>query len=137
MVPPQTFRYIVCGGLNMLLGWLIYYLVYDFVVDDRWLNLGFVMMSPHVQTLFIQFPVTFFVGFWLNRYVTFTLSPLSGRTQVFRYVLQNAGSLLGNYLLLKLFVELCHIYPPVAEIIVSVIIALYSYLVARFFTFRE
>lgn len=135
-VPRETFRYAMCGGLNLLLMWMLYYLIYRFLVAGHYLNLGFVVMSPHVLTLCIQFPITFFTGFWLNRYVTFTLSPLRGRTQLVRYVLQTAGSFLLNYLLLKLFVEVCHLYAPVAKPVVDAVVILYSYLAARFFTFR-
>lgn len=136
IVPAETFRYIVCGGLNLLLGWAIYAVLYRHVICDRYLDLGFVVMSPHILTLFIQFLITFFTGFWLNRNVTFTLSQLKGSTQLLRYLLQAGGSLLLSYLMMKLFVEAAHIYAPIARPITDAIVVVYSYLTARFFTFR-
>lgn len=136
IVSQQTFRYIVCGGANLILGWLLYYVIFHYVVRDHWLDLGVVMMSPHIQALFVQFPITFFTGFWLNRYVTFRQSPLRGRTQLLRYALTVAGSFLLNYLFMKLFVEALGIYPTVAKPLTDALVVVYSYCMARFFTFR-
>lgn len=136
VLPRETFRYAVCGAANMLLGWVVYSLVFSYMVRDRFLDLGFVVMSPHIQSLFIQFPVTFFTGFWLNRYVTFRQSPLRGRVQLFRYALSVVGSLLLNYALLKLLVEVAGIYPTIAKPIVDAGVVVYSYCMAKFFTFQ-
>lgn len=71
IIPLETFRYAVCGGINMLLGWVLYALLYKYVIRGCYLDLGFVVMSPHVLALAVQFVITFFTGFWLNRNVTF------------------------------------------------------------------
>lgn len=137
VISRQTFRYAACMGFNYLvLATLIYRVVFHYVVGDRWLDLCFTVMSPHIQALFIQFPITFFTGFWLNKYVTFTQSQLRGRTQLFRYFISVAGSFLLNYLILKLLTEAVHIYPTIAQPMTTVIVAGYSYVMARFFTFR-
>ncbi len=54
-------------------------LLYKYVIRGCYLDLGFVVMSPHVLASAVQFVITFFTGFWLNRNVTFSLSPLSSR----------------------------------------------------------
>ena len=136
IIPLETFRYAVCGGINMLLGWVLYALLYKYVIRGCYLDLGFVVMSPHVLALAVQFVITFFTGFWLNRNVTFSLSPLSSRRQLLRYVLQAGGALLLNYLLLKLLVEAAHLYAPLARPLTDAVVVVYSYLTARFFTFR-
>ena len=33
ILPRQTFRYIVCGGANVVFSWVCYFLVYNFVLD--------------------------------------------------------------------------------------------------------
>lgn len=136
IVPQQVFRYTVCGGGNLLLGWLLYWVLYNHVVRGYWLDLGITMMSPHILTLFIQFPVTFFTGFWLNRHVTFSQSPLRGRTQLFRYMLSVAGSFLLVYMLMKLFVEVFCISPPLAKPLTDAVVVIYSFCASKFFTFR-
>lgn len=122
--------------MNLLLGWIIYTLVFKYAVAGRYFDLGLVAVSPHIATLFIQFPITFFTGFWLNRYVTFSLSNLRGSTQLWRYALQNIGAFLLSYLLMKLLVEGARLYAPVAKPVTDAIVVVYSYLTAHFFTFR-
>lgn len=135
-IPLQTFRYALCGGANLVFGWVLYYVIFHFLVRDEWLDLGFVVMSPHIQSLFVQFPITFFTGFWLNRHVTFRQSPVRGKVQLLRYALSVAGSFLLNYLLMKLFVEVFGVYPTIAKPITDAIVVIYSFCMAKFFTFR-
>ena len=97
ILPRQTFRYIVCGGANVVFSWVCYFLVYNFVLDKEQLDLGFVVVSAYVATMLLIFPFTFFTGFWLNRYVTFRHSPLPTGTQLFRYLLSIGGSVIVNY----------------------------------------
>lgn len=33
ILPRQTFRYIVCGGANVVFSWVCYFLVYNFVLE--------------------------------------------------------------------------------------------------------
>ena len=96
ILPRQTFRYIVCGGANVVFSWVCYFLVYNFVLDKEQLDLGFVVVSAYVATMLLIFPFTFFTGFWLNRYVTFRHSPLPTGTQLFRYLLSIGGSVVVN-----------------------------------------
>ena len=104
ILPRQTFRYIVCGGANVVFSWVCYFLVYNFVLDKEQLDLGFVVVSAYVATMLLIFPFTFFTGFWLNRYLTFRHSvvPLPAvdrrlggrelcRVEIFRGVLRIVG----------------------------------------------
>ncbi len=135
-VPPETFRYAATGGANLALDILLYFLVYNFVLDKQILDLGFVAISPHIAAFLIVFPVTFFTGFLLAKYITFTGSPLRGKVQLLRYALSVGGAILLNYLLLKLFVEVFYFWPTVAKMITAVFVVTYSYLFQRYFTFK-
>ncbi len=135
-IPIQTFRYGMCGGANMLLDLILYFVIFHFVVRKQFLDLGFVVISPHILSLLIVFPITFFNGFWLNKHVTFKYSPLKGSTQLLRYGLSVAGSLLLNYVCMKLLVETLHIYPSPSKAVTTAITTVYSYLMQKHFTFR-
>lgn len=132
-----TFGYILCGGANMMLDTLWYYLTYHYVVFEQNIDLGIVVISPHIAALIIVFPITFFTGFLLNRYVAFRSTEQRTQKQLMRYALSVIGSILLNYILVKLFVEVCHIWPTVSKMITTIIVALYSFLAARYFTFRR
>lgn len=134
---PRIFRYAVCGGGNMALDLVWYFLIYHYIVAERFIDLGFVVVSPHVASLIVVFPITFFTGFWLNRNVVFGVTQFSCRGQLFRYALSVCGSILLNYLCIKLFVEVCHIWPTPAKALTTVVSVVYSYLAGRYFAFGE
>ena len=114
LLPRQTFRYAVCGGANVVFGWGCYFLLYNFVLDKELLDLGFIAVSPHVRR-----------------------SPLATGTQLFRYLLSVAGSVVVNYLFLKFFVELCGFWATPSQMMASLGTMVYSYLAAKYFTFRN
>lgn len=137
ILPRQVFRYAVCGGANVVFGWVCYFLIYNFVVDKELLDLGLVVISPHVAAMLITFPLTFFAGFWLNRNVAFRQSPIPSGTQLFRYLLSVAGSVVVNYIFLKFFVELCGIWATPSQMLATGVTTVYSFFVAKYFTFRH
>ena len=136
IIPPETFRYAVTGGANTAFDIFLYFITYNFILDKQIVNLDFVAISPHIAAFLIVFPITFVTGFLLAKYITFTSSPIRGRTQLFRYVITVAGAILLNYILLKVFVEYMYIWPTVAKIITTVIVVIYSYIMQRYFTFK-
>ncbi len=101
------------------------------------MSLGFVTLSPHIAALALVFPLTFLVGFWLNRHVAFRQSPLRTRTQLWRYGLSVAGSVVLTYAGMKFFVDVCGVWPTPAKVVTTLLTALYSYLAAKYFTFRH
>lgn len=100
-------------------------------------DLGFYAISPAVASLILVFPITFFIGFWLNRNVAFHATKERSQSQVKKYALSVCGSIILSYLSLKLLVEVCGVWATPAKTLSSIIVALYSYLAARYFTFRR
>ena len=137
VISPQLFRYGVCGISNMMLDTLWYYLIYHYVVALRFIDLGFVVVSPHIASLAVVFPITFFTGFWLNRYVAFRTTHISGWVQCTKYLLSVACSIVLNYVLMKLLVETVALWPTPSKVVTTVITALYSYLIGRYWVFRD
>ena len=136
LIPRQTFRYAVCGGGNLVLNWVLYFVVFHFILQKRNIDLGFYLISSHIATLCIVFVITLFTGFWLNRNVTFSGSPLRTFNQLMRYAISVAGSFVISYILMKLFVEWCGFYPTPSNILTSLLCTIYSYTMGKFFSFR-
>ena len=136
-VSPTMFRYAVCGGANMVLDVVWYFLVYHYLVAKQFVVVGDVVISPHVATLFVVFPITFFTGFWLNRNVAFHTVEMGQGWQLFRYALSVVGSLLLNYVCIKIFVEVAGIWPTPAKALTTAVCVVYSYIAARYFTFKK
>ena len=131
----NLFGYGLCGAANMTLDIVWYFIIYHYIVCERYVDLGFVVISPHILSLFVVFPITFFTGFWLNRHVAFRSTSISSRKQLLRYALSVVGSVVINYLCMKLFVEICAIWPTPSKMLTTIVSVCYSYLMARYITF--
>ena len=148
-IPQQLFRYAACGGGNMVLDWVLYFVVYNFVVGHElvYITLPFasnilpfisqICLTPHIMSLLIVFPITLLTGFLLNKYVTFTQSSLRGYKQLWRYILIVAVNLLVNYFGLKLLVEVCCIYPTQSKMIITIITVIISFFGQKYFSFKS
>ena len=140
---PQLFRYAACGGGNMVLDWVLYFLIYNFVIGHQLLyitlpfrdGVGF-CITPHIATLCIVFPITLLTGFWLNKYVTFTQSNLRGSKQLIRYIAIVALNLAVNYFGLKLCVEYFGWYPTPSKMFITLITIAISYFGQKYYSFR-
>ncbi len=135
IVSRDIFGYGLCGAINMALDTLWYFTIYHFVVAENFIDIGVVVISPHIATLFIVFPITFFTGFWLNRHVAFRVTEYKTRGQLIRYAISVIGSIVINYICMKLFVETFDFWPTPSKMLTTVISVVYSYLAARYFTF--
>ncbi|TAD84861.1 MAG: GtrA family protein [Bacteroidetes bacterium] len=136
-MPLQTFRYAACGGGNTILGIGVFYVAYNFLFKKQVVHLPFMAFEPHIAAMFLSFIVTFPLGFYLSRNVVFTGSALRGRHQLVRYFGTAAGSVALNYFNLKVMVEALHIYPTIAQIINTVVVVIFSYLMQKHFAFRH
>jgi putative flippase GtrA len=136
LVTIQTFRYLACGGGNTLLDIVLYFVSYNFILDKQNLDLGFIVISPHIAAFIIAFLISFPTGFWLMRSIVFSDSILRGRVQLFRYFLLVAVCIILNYVFLKLFVEQWGIYPTPSKLLTTIIVVSFSYVTQKHFTFR-
>lgn len=137
IISRDTFGYCLCGAANMALDTVWYFLIYHYLVLERNVDLGIVVISPHIAALIVVFPITFFTGFLLNRYVAFRATSQRSGKQLVRYALSVVGSIVLNYILMKLFVDACHVWPTISKMMTTAIVAMYSFLAARYFSFTN
>ena len=143
-MPEQLFRYAACGGGNLVLDWVLYFLIYNFVIGHELVNLQFTIynlqfaqaITPHIATLCIVFPITLLTGFWLQKYVTFTGSTLHGARQLVRYISIVAINLAINYFGLKLCVEGWGWYPTPSKMVITTMTVVISYFGNKYYSFR-
>lgn len=144
----QLFRYAACGGGNLVLDWVLYFLIYNFVIGHEIINLQFSFfnfhfsqaITPHIATLCIVFPITLLTGFWLQKYVTFqTLKPSNPQTlkQLLRYIIIVCVNLAINYFGLKLCVETFGWYPTPSKMFITLITVAVSYFGQKYYTFAK
>lgn len=133
----QTYYYAACGGGNMILDLLLYFVAYNFIFDKEILQItNVIAFEPYIAALLFSFIITFPTGFLLSKYVVWTESNIKGGIQLFRYFLLVIANLFLNYILLKIFVEVFHIYPTVSKLLTIIIVVSFSYLTQKHFTFK-
>jgi putative flippase GtrA len=133
----QTFRYLACGGSNQILNIFIYWYSFNVLLEKKDVpipNNG--PIAGPIASFIIASAVTIPIGFLLSKYVVFQESNLKGRIQLFRYISLVGVCFILNYYMLKLFINILHIYPTPSQTITIVLLAIFSYLVQRFFTFK-
>lgn len=136
LVSREIFGYGLCGALNMALDTLWYFVIYHYIIAERFIDLGFVLVSPHIASLVVVFPITFFTGFWLNKYVAFRVTDYSKHNRLIRYAFSVLGSIVLNYVSMKLLVEYFLLWPTPSKMLTTLITACYSFLAAKFYTFK-
>ena len=147
LIPEQIFRYAACGGANLVLDWVLYFLIYNFVIGHEIVyfqlpitNYQFAM-TPHIAALCIVFPITLLTGFWLQKYVTFQPETTNDQSSIFnlqlvRYILIVAINLAINYFGLKLCVEHFGWYPTPSKMLITLFTVLISFLGQKYYTFK-
>lgn len=135
-IPAQLFRYGVTGASNLVFDWVLYFFLYNFVIQHRLVHLGIVTLSPHIAALAFTFPVSFITGFLLQKYVTFSASDLRGKVQLIRYGMVVGANLTLNYFGLKLLVEIFEWYPTPSKMVITLLATVISYISQKRYTFR-
>ena len=120
----------------MVLDSFLYMIVYNYVLDQKDLDLIFVTISPSIAAFIIVFPITLSTGFWLAKYVSFENT--HGRTilQSFKYFSVVVVNIAIKYFGIKLLVSI-GVYPSISNALVTIFTITFSYLMQRHFTFRS
>ncbi len=137
LIPQSLFRYAFSGSANLVFGWVLYFVLYNFVFEKEVVSLRYLAMTPHIAAFVFTFPITFASGFLLGKYISFQGSALRGRVQLVRYGMVTGANILINYLGLKLLVEVFGLYPSPSNVIISIFCAVLSYFLQHYFTFSK
>src|SRR5687768_12703145 len=63
IMPLQTFRYAACGGTNTVIGFLLYYISFEYIFSRQIFDFGISAFKPHNAALFLSSCIIFFTGF--------------------------------------------------------------------------
>lgn len=135
-MPLKTYHYAVCGGSNLVLDTVLYFMFYHFVFDKENVAIYFTTLSPHIASLFFVFPITLITGFLLNKFITFTDSDLPWKTQFIRYLQVGISGLFVSYISMKLLVDVIGVYPTPSRFITILVAVTYSYIMQSKYSFR-
>ena len=135
-MPLKTYRYAVCGGGNLVLDTILYYICFHYVFAKQDVYLSLVVLSPHIASLFFVFPITFVVGFLLNRFIVFPESNIPAWTQLSRYLGVGLIALLISYVTMKFLVDGLGFYPTPSKVLSIGVTIIFSYLMQSKFSFK-
>lgn len=135
-IPLRTFRYLFCGSFSNGVDILMYFISYHFILHEQVLHLGFISISAPIAAFLMAFCISFPTGFSLSKFIVFPESELRGRVQLFRYLLLVGACIVLNYVFLTLFVNKLHWYPTLGKIVTTLLVASFSFLTQKHFTFR-
>ena len=98
--------------------------------------LPFTTIRAAVAAAVVAFMISTPYGFAMSRYIVFQESNLKGRVQIFRYLMTVAACAVLTYFFLPFFHYTCGIYATPASLLTTLVVALFSYVSQRFFTFK-
>lgn len=138
MMPRQVYHYLACGTINTLSDWIFYFLIYNYVIQQRIIQItDTVAISPHIASLILVTPITFTVGFLLSKYITFSESDVHTHHQLWRYasiLMLNFGI---SYICMKVLCETLCIWATPSKMITTVITTVISFFLQKYFSFRK
>ncbi|KAA0990716.1 GtrA family protein [Dyadobacter aurulentus] len=145
----HSFRYICCGLFLTAISLGIFFVSYNFLLDffvisqivDRKeveiVRLGNISLTKYSCAYFISLSVSFPLGFFFSKYVVFIESQLRSIEQLSAYIFLHFLNLLLNYFLLYFFVEKCGFWATTSQILITIIIANFSYLFQKYILLRK
>jgi putative flippase GtrA len=133
-----TYYYAVAGSTNLVLGWVLFWILDHSVIHSKTVKLPLIEHPVHSYTVIAAAcgVFSFLFGFMMMRYVVFTESQLKGRVQFFRYGLSALISATVNWILIKLMVDTFAWNASLCNVFASVVVVTISYFLQRKFSFR-
>ena len=131
----EVVRFFLSTGVGFLVDALVYYFVYHYIflktVEVFGLNL-----SRDVISLIVSYSCCIICNFLLTKYFVFAHSKLSAQNQFFRFFMVAFVGFFANLLMLRLFVKVFKMYPPLARVVGALSLGVASYFVHKFFSFN-
>lgn len=135
LISRHNFRYLATGGSAAAVGIVVYTIAYKYLFLDPETTFFGMVVKRNTAALIVDFAIAIPYSFLMNRYVIFTHSEVRGRIQLLRFLNLNFINILLTTVLIKFFIEILQIYPTVSKVIVTVLIAGFSYLYQHYVTF--
>ncbi len=128
IVSDHRFKFLLVGGTNTVVGYVVYGALYQFVF--RAVPLGYVI------SLVISYAISIVLAFYLYRRFVFKVTGHVVRDFI-RFVGVYAVAITVNIVALPVLVEFAHVPPLIAQLIVIVATTLLSYFGHREVSFRR
>ena len=116
---------------------LVYYLVYNHLLHQTELRVldSMVFRAPTVA-LTCSYSCGLVTNFSITKYFVFHESELSGRIQLFRFILVAMVVLVANYFFMYFLINVLGWYPTLSRAVSAITIGVFSFVAHRVFSFK-
>lgn len=135
-IDTQTFRYLACGGSGAALNIFVYFCTYHLMLPAHLAHNEEREKLAAITAYVVAFLISTPYGFLMSRYIVFQESNLRGRVQMFRYLMTVGACIVLTYIFGRFFHYTCGIYATPSNVLTNAVVALFSYMAQRFFTFK-
>lgn len=130
-------RYFFSAGIATVVDVLVYYLVFNYVLHQQEVELfsSMIVQAPTVA-LTCSYSCGLITNFSITKYFVFHESELSGRIQLFRFIMVALVVLMANYFFMYFLINILGWYPTLSRAFSAISIGIFSFVAHRFFSFR-
>lgn len=128
-------RYLFSGGISASVDIILFKFFFDIVFHKTSLSLYGMTLEPYSLALLISYVAGSFTSFFLNKYFVFGMQN-QGIKQFIKALPVYFFAFLGNWILLKIFIEKYHISPLLSRIIAALLVAIITFNLHKYFTFK-
>lgn len=132
----QVVLFFLSTGVGFVVDAIVYYWMYNDVFHHQRFKFVGVSITGDVLSLIISYTCNIICNFLLTKYFVFAHSKLAPRNQFMRFALVAFVGFFANLVLLRLFVSVFKMFPPLARIIAALSLGIVSYFVHKFFSFN-
>jgi putative flippase GtrA len=131
----QVVRFVFSAGMGFLVDVVAFYFLYHNFLVQRTYQVFSLTLRNFTVSLAISFFLGVIVNFLFTRYIVFNESRSTPSKQFFRFVLVAIVGFFANWGIVKFFVQVLGMYPPVARPLAALSLFFASFFIHKVFSF--
>ncbi|RCH55219.1 GtrA family protein [Mucilaginibacter hurinus] len=135
LMQSRIFRFLLSAGAGFFVDVSSFYVCFNYIFTKRQYPIIGINVGNHTLSLTVSFSLGVIVNFLITRYIVFSESKLSPRTQFLRFASIAVVGLFASMLIMDLFVKPLNVYAPLARILTALSLFFASYFIHKVFTF--
>ncbi|MBC7411429.1 MAG: GtrA family protein [Bacteroidia bacterium] len=134
----QLVRYVIAAGTAFTVDVAVYFIMLHFFISDKIITVFNtpIILRAAMLSLVVSFTCGLVTNFYMSNLFVFKAMDSRTNTHFARFVLVAMVTFVGNYFLMRFFIEALHLYPTVARIVAACVFAMFSFTMHKFFSFR-
>lgn len=134
----QLVRYIIAAGTAFTVDITVYFIALHFFITDQSIMLfgNVIQLRAAMLSLVVSFTCGLFTNYYMSKLFVFKSIENNNRKNFMRFVVVALVTFVGNYFLMRFFLEIAHFYPTPARFVAACIFSMFSFGMHKFFSFK-